>query len=265
MSSTHTRTRGGTGSRCRASWQRVVRRVVVTGALAAGLLTLEPAQAEAADECRGLQTCLPVAGPWVEIPAPAKGQAASTAVWELRCPLRGYIVAGIDARVSDRGVDVSFRGESGSPVSAGVTTGASVLFAGTSTGPARRAVSFRPFIGCVPVSGGGGRAATAHVRTPAAFPPDKPIERRVTTVRVRPGQSRSVRATCKPGERLVASDRSIAVARAREPEARILAGVKVTGSNRGRTALAQARASSSLPRGLRVLAQVHAVCARAPS
>ena len=44
--------------------------------------------ARAADECRGLQTCLPVTGPWVVIPAAARGEA-STVVWELRCPLRG--------------------------------------------------------------------------------------------------------------------------------------------------------------------------------
>ena len=34
-------------------------------------------------------------------------------------PLRGYIVAGIDARVSDRSIDVSIRGENGAPGRAG--------------------------------------------------------------------------------------------------------------------------------------------------
>ena len=83
--------------------------------------------ARAADECKGLQTCLPITGPWVAIPTAARG-AASTVMWEMRCPLRGYIVAGIDARVSDRAIDISIRGENGAPVSPGVTTGRAVVF-----------------------------------------------------------------------------------------------------------------------------------------
>ena len=94
-------------------------------------------EARAADECRGLQVCLPVPGPWVAIPAPAGG-GVPTVSWEMRCPLRGYIVAGIDARVSDRAIDVSIRGENGAPVSPGVTTGRAVLFTAVYTGPARK-------------------------------------------------------------------------------------------------------------------------------
>ena len=48
-------------------------------------------EARAADECRGLQVCLPVPGPWVAIPVPT-GSGVPTVTWELRCPLRGYIV-----------------------------------------------------------------------------------------------------------------------------------------------------------------------------
>jgi len=83
---------------------------------------------------------LPITGPWVVIPAPARG-AASTAVWEMRCPLRGYIVAGIDARVSDRAIDVSIRGENGAPVSPGVTTGRAVVFTALYAGGAPRPTS----------------------------------------------------------------------------------------------------------------------------
>ena len=97
--------------------------VVATVALGLG----RPAEGRAAGECRGLQVCLPVTGPWVAIP-PSGGGAPAVAVWELRCPVRGYIVAGIDARVSDRSIDVSFRGENGAPVGPGVTTGREVLF-----------------------------------------------------------------------------------------------------------------------------------------
>ncbi len=208
--------------------------VAAVALLAAVALALAPRAAHAADECSGLQVCLPVAGPWVEDPGTCTGvghsrrRSGSSAA---RC--RGYIVAGVDARVSDRGVDVSFRGENGSPVSAGVTTGDRVLFVATSTGPARRAVSFRPFVGCVPVSGGGGRAATSHVRVPAAFPPAQPIERRVTTARVRVGQARTLRATCRPSERLVGVTRSVAIAREAEPSAALLAAIGVSGIDAG--------------------------------
>ena len=58
-------------------------------------------------------------------------------MWQLRCPLRGYIVAGIDARLTDRAIDVSIRGENGAPVGPGVTTGAEVLFTAVYTGGAR--------------------------------------------------------------------------------------------------------------------------------
>ena len=103
--------------------------------------------ARAADECKGLQTCLPVPGPWVAIPASTPG-AASTVSWQLRCPLRGYIVAGIDARVSDRAIDISIRGENGAPVSPGVTTGREVVHRGLRW--CRLAPDpFRPFIGCI--------------------------------------------------------------------------------------------------------------------
>jgi hypothetical protein len=96
--------------------------VAVVAALLGGV-----GDGRAADECRGLQVCLPVPGPWVAIPAPS-GDGVPSVTWEMRCPLRGYIVAGIDARVSDRAVDVSIRGENGAPVSPGVTTGRAVLF-----------------------------------------------------------------------------------------------------------------------------------------
>jgi hypothetical protein len=238
-----------------------MRLAVLTG-LASLVAALATGVGHAADECRGLQVCLPVAGPWVVISATGVSKPTSTAVWDLRCPLRGYIVAGVDARVSDRGVDVSFRGETGSPVSAGVTTTTRVLFAATATGPGRRPETFRPFIGCVPSSGGGGRAATAHVRVPAAFPPARPIERRVSMARVRVGETRALRAACRSGERLVGSERSVAIQREAEPARSLLAGVRVSGSTRGKLALARASAASSLPAGLRVLAQVHALCAR---
>ena len=58
-------------------------------ALAATLAGAAPASA--AGECKGLKICIPVAGPWVVIPAPAHG--SSSAFWKLACP-QG-VVAGV--------------------------------------------------------------------------------------------------------------------------------------------------------------------------
>ena len=119
------------------------RAAIVAGTVAAVLAGTAAAPAGAADECNGLRVCLPVSGPWVAV-------AQGGAEYELRCPRQGYIVAGTDARLASRDIDVSFRGETGSPVAPGVTTRAAVLFRAISTGTTP--TSFRPFIGCIPTA-----------------------------------------------------------------------------------------------------------------
>ena len=192
-------------------------RLVVVGLTALALSLGSPGGARAANECKGLQVCLPVAGPWVAIPAPARN-TLSTVVWELRCPLPNYIVAGVDARVSDRSIDISIRGENGAPVSPGVTTARAVLFTAVYTGGAPRATSFQPFVGCIPTSGGGGRGETS-VKRVAAFPPAKPIDRRVVTRRLVSGASVRVVGRCPAGTRLLGADHSYAFRTGAEPGA----------------------------------------------
>ena len=194
------------------------RRVAVAVVLAvAAVATLAVGRAAwAADECRGLQTCLPVTGPWVAIPGVPRGEA-STAVWELRCPLRGYIVAGVDARVSDRAIDVSIRGENGAPVSPGVTTGRAVVFTAVYTGGASRPTSFQPFIGCIPTSGGGARGETA-LRHPAAYVPAAAIDRRVVSRRLVSGASVRVVGRCPAGTRLLGTSHAYAFRSRTEPD-----------------------------------------------
>ena len=105
-----------------------MKRVVLTiGAALVAVCALTAGSARAADECKGLQTCLPVEGPWVVVPPGGVD-------WELACPIPGYIVGGTDARVAALDVDVSFRGETGSPVAPGVTTHRSLT---SSTRPER--------------------------------------------------------------------------------------------------------------------------------
>jgi hypothetical protein len=229
--------------------------------LASALAALACAGAAgAANECKGLQTCLPVTGPWVAIPAPARG-AASTVVWEMRCPLRGYIVAGIDARVSDRAIDVSIRGENGAPVSPGVTTGRAVVFTAMYTGAAPRATSFQPLIGCIPTSGGGGRGETA-VRRPAAFAPAKALDRRVVRKRLVSGASVKVVGGCPAGTRLLGTSHAYGFRTEAEPGTTLLRAVSVRRVVAGRRVVATATLAPTVPQSLAVELQLHSLCSR---
>jgi hypothetical protein len=170
--------------------------LAVVGSLAAGV-----AGATAADECRGLQVCLPLDGPWVVIPA-GSAATAPVAQYDLRCPARGYIVAGTDVRISDRQIDVGIRGETGSPVGPGTTTQEAVLFTGFYAGGAGRRTAFKPFIGCIPTSGGGARSQTARGAVGEGLKPTRPVVRVVTNRKLSVGPTR-VAARCAGGSRLV--------------------------------------------------------------
>jgi hypothetical protein len=240
-----------------------VKRFVVLGVavLAMGAAFLgRTGGAWAADECRGLPVCLPVPGPWVAIPAPAAG-GISTTVWEMRCPLRGYIVAGVDARVSDRSIDISIRGENGAPVGPGVTVGRTVLFSAVYTGGARRATSFQPFVGCIPTSGGGARGETS-VKRASAFVPMKPIDRRVIRRRLVAGDAVRVVGRCPAGTRLLGAEHAYAFRSDVEPGSTLLGAVSVRRTSVGRIVTAVARVAPSLPQSLPVELQLHALCTR---
>ena len=97
-------------------------RGLVVLATAAALAVLAAPSAQAADECRGLSVCIPVAGPWVVIPATTSpDDRYPQRSWRMKCP-EGSIVAGVDARLTNRAVDMSFSGLLGSPVNPGITT-----------------------------------------------------------------------------------------------------------------------------------------------
>lgn len=122
--------------------------------------------------------------------------------YQLACPKR-YVVAGLDAELSSRDVDVAFRGALGSPVNPGITTSTSAVFLArvlTATGPA----AFRPHIGCIPASGGGQRFPTAH-RPVAPGPPLAPTAVQLT---VRPGVHRFVER-CPAGRRLAGASHAV--------------------------------------------------------
>lgn len=208
--------------------------------------------AGAADECKGLRVCLPVAGPWVVVPS-------GGVQYELACPLRGYTVAGTDARVATRDVDVIFHAETGSPVGPGVTTRHSVVFeaarSGSSTGPS----SFRPFIGCIPPRGGGGRALTSVVAGPSALKPTHPVR---SVVVQRPVRSRafSVRVTCPSRWRLIGSTHAVAFGQELAPSRAMLGAVAVRRVVVDGAAVARVTATEAA--GRRAAVQLRALCAR---
>jgi hypothetical protein len=235
-----------------------VRALLVAAAslIAAGAALATPS-GRAADECRGLMICIPVKGPWVAISAATRARPFPSARWQLKCP--EGVVAGLDARLSDRAIDVDFSGLTGSPVNPGITTTNAAVFTGTYTGRERKATSFRPFIGCVP-GGGGGRIPTSL----KAFKPGRPTVIRARTLRVMPGTLLRATHACRRGEQLVRSSHAVGLYSGEEPPTPSqLAGVRVTLAVRdGQILVAASR--QGLTRRIGVAVQVLATCTRGP-
>ncbi|MCY7302510.1 MAG: hypothetical protein LH654_05645 [Thermoleophilia bacterium] len=232
--------------------RRVIAALAVALFAASAGMGLEAAGA--ADECKGLRVCLPVAGPWVVVPA-------GGVEYELACPLPGYVVAGTDARVATRDVDVIFRAETGSPVGPGVSTRRSVVFQAARTVPAAGPSSFRPFIGCIPTRGGGGRALTSMAARPSGLKPGQPVRSIVVQRRVR-SRAFAVRAACPSGSRLIGSTHAVAFTQKLAPSEAMLGAVAVRRVVSDRAVVARVTATAAA--GSRAEVQVRALCVRAP-
>jgi hypothetical protein len=228
-----------------------MKKLLVIAALCTALSGASGAQA--ADECDGLMVCVPVAGPWVVVPT-ASSVPRPHVEYQLTCP-RGYIVGGVDARLSDRGIDVSFIGKLGSPINPGITSSRSVVFVASYVGTTARAPTFRPFIGCMPSSGGGGIPTAVGV-----VKPGEPTIRRVLSARVRPG-SRTVASGCRRGEMLVGASHAFAFRTAQPPTASLIQTVNGSRAVRGQRVLVSARGDAELGQ-VHAVVQVHAVCSR---
>ena len=232
---------------------RVVRVVWVAVVTAAALAAAVPAGA--ANECDGLQVCVSVPGPWVVAPA-STGSSRTPVEYQLTCP-RGHIVGGLDARLSVRAIDVQFLGRMGSPVNPGISTSRSAVFRGTYVGSSDRAPTFKPFLGCMPASGGGSRVPTMNT----AFRPGQLVTRRVKTVRVRPGTTTVVQR-CARGERLVGGTHAFAFDTRNPPSASLVSSV--SGSETiGSTGVSVRVRGDAEVAGARSLVQVQAFCTRA--
>jgi hypothetical protein len=223
-----------------------VRRAVVLAALGACALAAAAAPAGATNECKGLKVCVPVVGPWV-----AAG-AGEQVAFQLACP-KGYVVGGLDAELSKRGVDVTFRGSLGSPVNPGITTSSSAQFLARDLAPGSTA-TFRPHIGCIPASGGGERFPTADgvVRPQPALVPT------ARQVFVAPGTHRFVER-CAKGKRLAGATHAIGFYTVAPPSASIVRSVTVTQSIAGGAVHLVVHAGA-LP-GVNAIVQVDMDCA----
>ena len=230
-----------------------MRRLLVLAALAAAALVAGVSPAAATNECKGLQVCVPVAGPWVVVPA-GRSVPRPHVEFQLSCP-RGYVVGGIDVELSARAIDVAFLGRSGSPVNPGITTTRDAVFLGTYVGAGSAAASFRPHVGCLPSAGGGGRVPAAV----GAFPPGQPTTRRVRTVELHPGR-RTVAQACTAGERLVSGAHALGFYTEAPPGATLLASVSAAQSIHRERVVVVARAGGEVL-GVRAVVQVEAVCA----
>lgn len=235
---------------------RIVR-VLWTLAVALAAVAVLATPAGAADECDGLQICVSVPGPWVVVPA-STGSSRQRVEYQLTCP-KGYVVGGLDARLSVRAIDVSFLGKLGSPVNPGISTTRSAVFVATYAGRSDRGPTFKPFIGCMPMAGGGSRVPTSAGAS-TVFKPVQSVTRRVSTVRVRPG-SATVVQRCLRGERVIGGSYAFGFATRTPPSASLVSSVSGAQAVGDRTVTVTVRGDAELA-GVRAYVQVHALCSR---
>ncbi|MBA2333067.1 MAG: hypothetical protein H0V94_09790 [Actinobacteria bacterium] len=214
--------------------------------------------ATAGTECEGLPECIRVVGPWVSVSA-----GSTPTYFRVRCPGPGQTIGGLDADYprGGGGVDVTFLGALGGPVGPGVTTGREIVFVAFATRP--RAGTFRPLLGCIPATGGGGRSRTSYepTRTPAGVAQTGPtLTRRIKTVRLRQFARQSASQSCRPAERLLAFSTAIAFRTRSAPSAAQLASIHAIGRRADKRVVATVRGRP--PAGVRVELQIHAVCVR---
>jgi len=229
-----------------------VRRALLVAALGAAVVAIGARPAAATNECRGLQVCVRVAGPWVVVPA-GSVLPRPRVDYQLSCP-RGFVVGGLDAELTDRAIDIAFLGKLGSPVNPGVTTSRAALFRATYTGGSPRGPTFRPRLGCLPSSGGSSGPVPFSVHD--AFPPGEPTIRRVRNVRLRPGSVRVV-AACAAGERLLSGWHAVGFTTAAPPSAAQVQSIHATRTVRSGRVEVRVRAGAEGPHAV---VQVGAVC-----
>lgn len=227
-----------------------MKRSLLLGSALGAALAFGVGTAGATNECRGLNSCVPVHGPWVIVPV-GNSVPRPQVQFVLSCP-KGYIVGGLDAELTDRAIDVAFLGKTGSPVNPGITTSRTAVFSATYVGGAARAPSFRPHIGCMP--GGGGRRTPTSVS--AVVPPGEPTTRLVKNIRLSAGTTKRIVLACATGERLIAAYDARGFFTAAPPTQQMASAFTVTRAITGNRVVVKARSGTA-----GAVVQVSAVCA----
>jgi hypothetical protein len=218
---------------------------VVVATLAVAAATA--ASAGAQNECKGIQQCIPVGGPWVYVHGAAETQ------FLLSCGTKG-VVGGVDAVATSSAVRVEFAGRLGAPVSPGVTTTRSVLFRSRVTGTPSGA--FEPWIGCIPANGGGGRSTVS-----ARVAPGPSVVRVAHLVIVTPGEVKTASVSCPVGEKLVGGWHAIAFRTKHAPRFSDAARVSARHALVGRKVVVSVEATDALSIDAHAVVQVGAECA----
>ena len=187
------------------------------------------APAAATNECRGLLICVPVAGP-VGRRAAEPARAAAGGQFQLSCP-RGYVVGGLDAELSDRGDRPHLpRARSAAPSTRGSRRRATPSSSRRTPAARLGAPSFRPHLGCMPATGGGGPRSRRRSRPGRAAAATRPSGACATSA-LRPGTARASQRVRARGERLVGGLARGRLLHPRPPPAPALAGA-VTATQR---------------------------------
>ena len=225
-----------------------MRRVALAAFLALAVSATFAGRGGAANECRGITACIPVEGPWVAVRHGAEGDFLAS------CGRHG-IVGGIDADATSPAVRISFDGRLGSPVSPGVTTTQTAFFRGRLVGP-RRLAAFKPWLGCIPASAGGGRSTVSARAAPGAA-----LDRRARILVVLPGEVRTAAIGCPVGEQLVGGWDALAFRTKAPPDLRNVALVDANRVVTRRKVYVTVSATDALSIDAHAVVQVGAECA----
>lgn len=222
-----------------------MKRLVLVAVLAIAAATASAAGAQ--NECKGIQQCIPVGGPWVYVHGSAETE------FLLSCGSKG-VVGGVDAVATAGAVRVEFAARLGAPVSPGVTTTRDVLFRGRVAGTPSGA--FEPWLGCVPANGGGGRSTVS-----ARVAPGPSVVRVAHIVVVSPGEVKTAFVACPSGDKLIGGWHAIAFRTKHAPVLSDAARVIARHALVGRKVVVSVEATDALSIDAHAVVQVGAECA----
>jgi hypothetical protein len=207
-----------------------------------------PSTGLAANECNGIVKCIPVEGPWVQVPPSGEVD------YELGCPGGKGVVAGTDAEASSTDIRATFDAILGAPVAYGRSTHSAVLFRAVSAH--HRAGWFKPFVGCIPLP-----SSVRNTVAAQGSPLGAPLDYVARTISVRPGFQGTVTLTCPTGESLVDSWSATASSLTTPPRTAFGNAILVQTRLGASQAKLLVSVSETLPRGLGAQVQVGVRCA----